>query len=302
MPREGTSPGVVVEVIRDGCGVPLLPVDSTLSSEVVCWDGFTLNVFHDVPPCHVPQHEHPTHMASLVTSGCTSLHWTTGGRKCRAQYAPGDIYLLPAGTRDHLEWDRPTNRIILTVEPSVLARAFEETAHRADFEILERWIFKDRHIASLMLALKDDLEDGSPAGRIYGESLGLAFAVYLARRYGVPTHEPRHYSGGLPSYRLRLVLDYIRTHLDQDVHLADLAALVGMSPHYFAQLFRQSTGQSPHQYMLAQRIERAKRLLRNRRLSALDVAVLLGFADAGHFSKVFRRIVGSTPTRYRADL
>jgi AraC family transcriptional regulator len=77
---------------------------------------------------------------------------------------------------------------------------------------------------------------------------------------------------------------------------------VGMSPHYFAQLFRQSTGQSPHQYMLAQRIERAKRLLRNRRLSALDVAVLLGFADASHFSKVFRRIVGSTPTRYRADL
>jgi AraC family transcriptional regulator len=302
MPREGTAPEIVVEVIRGGCAVPLLPAASTLSSERIHWDGFRLNVFHDIPPWQVPEHEHPTHIASLVTSGCTNLHWTTGGRKRRAQYTPGDIYLLPAGTRDRLEWDQPTNRVILTVEPTVLARAFEETAHRADFEILERWVFKDRHIASLMLALSADLEDGSPAGRIYGESLGLAVAVYLARRYGVPTHEPRHFSGGLPRYRLRLVLDYIRTHLDQDVRLAELATLAGASPHYFAQLFRQSTGQSPHQYVLAQRIERAKRLLRNRTLSALDVAVLLGFADAGHFSKVFRRIVGSTPSRYRADL
>jgi AraC family transcriptional regulator len=294
------TPGV--EVIRDGCAVPLLPVGSTLSSEAVRWDGFTLNVFHDVPRYRVPEHEHPTHMASLVISGCTSLHWKTSSQERRAQYAPGDIYLLPAGTRDHLEWDRPTSRIILTVEPRILARAFDETAHRADLEIRERWIFQDRHIASLMLALKADLEDGSPAGRIYGESLGLACAVYLARRYGVPTHEPRHYSGGLPGYRLRPVLDYIRTHLDQNVHLADLAALAGVSPHYFIELFRQSTGQSPHRYVLAQRIERAKRLLRNRALSALDVAIRLGFADASHFSKVFRRLVGTTPTSYRADL
>ena len=280
----------------------LVPATSALSSESIHWDGFTLAAFHDVPPSQIPDHEHPTHMVSLVTEGSANLRWTTGGRSRSARYAPGHICLLPAGSCDRLEWDRPISRVLFTVEPTVLARAFEETAHRADFGILERWLFEDRHIASLMLAMRADLEDGSPAGRLYGESIGMAIAVYLARRYGVPTHELGRHSGGLPRYRLRLVLDYIRTHLDRDVRLADLAMLAGASPHYFAQLFRQSTGQSPHQYLLAQRIERAKRLLRNHTLSALDVAVLLGFADAGHFSKVFRRMVGVTPSSYRADL
>jgi AraC family transcriptional regulator len=241
-------------------------------------------------------------MVSLLTGGSTTLEWTTGGRTRHALNAPGDLYLLPAGTEDRIRWDQPTSRVILTIEPRVIANAFEETADRQGFEILQRWTFNDRHIASLILALRADLEDGSLAGRLYGESLGLAIAVYLARRYGVPTREPRHYESGLPGYRLRLVLDYIRTYLDQDLRLADLARLAGMSPHYFAQLFRQSTGQSPHQYVLGQRIERAKRLLRNPTLSALDIAVLLGFADASHFSKVFRRTVGATPSRYRADL
>jgi AraC family transcriptional regulator len=75
-----------------------------------------------------------------------------------------------------------------------------------------------------------------------------------------------------------------------------------MSPHYFVELFRASTGQTPHQFVLTQRIERARRLLANRALSVLDVAVLVGFSDASHFTKVFRRIIGATPSRYRADL
>jgi AraC family transcriptional regulator len=75
-----------------------------------------------------------------------------------------------------------------------------------------------------------------------------------------------------------------------------------MSTHYFVELFRASTGQTPHQFVLAQRMERARRLLGNRALSVLDIAVLVGFSDASHFTKVFRRIIGATPSGYRADL
>jgi AraC family transcriptional regulator len=153
-----------------------------------------------------------------------------------------------------------------------------------------------------MLALHADLDDGSPAGRLYGESLSLALAVYLARRYGVPNHKTSEHRGGLPGHRLRLVVEYVRAHLDRDIPLADLASVAGMSPHYFTELFRKSTGQTPHQFVLSKRVERAKQLLRNPKLTALDVAILVGFADASHFTKVFRRAVGATPSRYRADL
>jgi AraC family transcriptional regulator len=288
-------------VIRDGRIVSLLPVAPTLSSRRTRWEGLTLNVFRDIPACEVPEHVHPTHMVSLVTSGSTTLEWTTGGRTRRALNRPGHLYLLPAGTRDRIQWDRPTSRVILTLEPATIAKAFDETAHCSDIEILERWTFEDRHITALMQALRADLEDGSPAGRLYGETLGLAIAVYLARRYGIPIHTPKHYRRGLPGHRLRLVVDFIHGHLNQDLRLAELAALAGMSPHYFAQLFRQSTGQTPHRYVLLQRVERAKRLLRNGRLSALEIGLTLGFADASHFSKVFRRMVGVTPSAFRAE-
>jgi AraC family transcriptional regulator len=292
----------VVEVVRDGRLVPLFPVLSTASSERVQWEGVRLNAFHDIPACEIPDHVHPTHTISLLTSPSATVEWTTGGRTRRATNTAGHIYLLPAGTHDRLAWDAPTSRVVVTLEPQVIAKAFEETAHRDDFELTERWTLHDRHLTALMLAMHADVEDGAPAGRLYGETLSLAMAVYLARRYGVPGQKIRRHRGGLPGHRLRLVLEYVRAHLARDLRLADLAAVAGMSPHYFTALFRQSTGQTPHHYVLAERIARAKRLLRNPTLTTLEIALAVGFADASHFTKVFRRVVGETPTRYRADL
>jgi AraC family transcriptional regulator len=190
----------------------------------------------------------------------------------------------------------------MTLESRIITSAFEDTAHRDNFELVERWTLHDQHLTRLMFALHADLDDGSPAGRLYGESLSLAVAVYLARRYGVPNQKTREHRGRLPGHRLRLVVEYVRAHLDRDIPLADLAGVAGMSPHYFADLFRKSTGQTPHQFVLRERVERAKRLLRNPKLTALDIAVLVGFGDASHFTKVFRRVVGATPSQYRADL
>lgn len=296
------SPGSAVEVERDGRLVPLFPVLSSLTSDRVKWDGVTLHSFQDIPACQIPEHVHPTHTLSLLTSRGANVAWTTGGRTRRASNAAGNLYLLPAGTRDRLGWDAPTSRIVLTIEPRIITKAFEETAHRNTCELVEHWTLHDQHLARLMLALHADLDDGSPAGRLYGESLSLALAVYLARRYGVPNHTTSEPRGGLPGHRLRLVVDYVRAHLDRDIPLADLAGVAGMSPHYFTELFRSSTGQTPHQFVLVERVERAKRLLRNPKLTALDVAILVGFADASHFTKVFRRVVGVTPSRYRASL
>lgn len=300
--RSGTAHKSAIEVERNGRLVPLFPVLSTVSSERVQWEGVTLNAFHNIPACEIPEHVHPFHTLSLLTSRAANVEWTTGGRTRRAQNTQGNIYLLPAGTRDRLGWDTFTSRIVITLDSRVITRAFEETAHRDAFELVDDWTLRDPQLKALMLALHADLEDGSPAGRLYGESLSLALAVYVAGRYGVPNQRPRAHTGGLPGHRLRLVLDYIRDHLDRDMPLADLAAVAGMSPHYFVELFRASTGQTPHRFVLTRRIQRARDLLRNRNLSVLDVAILVGFSDASHFTKVFRRVMGATPSRYRADL
>jgi len=105
----------------------------------------------------------------------------------------------------------------------------------------------------------------------------------------------------LPGYRLKRVLDHVGDNLAEDLSLSRLAAVAGMSPHYFAELFKISTGYAPHKYVLLQRIERAKQSLRDSRHSVLEVALDVGFHNPSHFARTFRKIVGASPSRFQTQ-
>src|SRR4051794_21840878 len=107
------------------------------------------------------------------------------------------------------------------------------------------------------------------------ESFMLEQATYLpsSTHHSAGPHgfeRPSCTPGGLPGYRLRRVLDYIGSHIDDDLTVERLAQLAGMSSRYFASLFRQSTGASPHQFVLVQRVERARERLSDSTCSILD--------------------------------
>jgi AraC family transcriptional regulator len=89
--------------------------------------------------------------------------------------------------------------------------------------------------------------------------------------------------------------------LEENISLAQLAAIAGMSPHYFSELFKLSTGHPPHNYVLLQRIERAKQQLRDPKRSIIDAGVDAGFQNPSHFARMFRKLEGTTPSKYRAD-
>lgn len=102
-----------------------------------------------------------------------------------------------------------------------------------------------------------------------------------------------------PKHKLKQILDYIEAHLAEDIQLEDLANTVGMSPFYFCRLFKNSIHITPHQYVIRQRVELAKRLLKQPDLSIADVAFLCGFAHQTHLSRHFRRLVGMSPKVFR---
>jgi AraC family transcriptional regulator len=161
----------------------------------------------------------------------------------------------------------------------------------------------DPQITAVLVAMATDLKEGSPAGRLYGESLGNALAIHLLSRYSVRRYSPIAYRGGLPPYRLKRVLDYIGDNLAGEISLEQLAAVVGMSPHYFAELFKKSTGHSPHRYVLFQRIERAKQNLATPgHRGVIEVGLESGFQNPSHFARVFRKFVGTTPSRFQAEV
>jgi AraC family transcriptional regulator len=287
-------------VVRRGCLEPFVDARPALSSAHARWSGIALEKY-STPAISIPRHEHPELFLHMVVSGTAKYEVNTSGRSFRYASRPGTILLLPRGTEDEQHWAGPIDHLGVAVHPRFIAKSLEETAHETEVEMTEHWNLVDGHISALLNEMADDLDDQSPAGSIYGDTLATALSVYLLKRYAVRRRAPVAYRGGLPGYRLKRVLDYIASNLDKNIRLSELAAIAGMSPHYFAELFKQSTGRSPHNYILSQRIECTKQGLRNPRRSILNVALDAGFENPSHFSRVFRKVEGTSPTRFRAD-
>jgi len=104
--------------------------------------------------------------------------------------------------------------------------------------------------------------------------------------------------GGLPPGKLRVVRSFVETHLHEKISLRSMAERIQMSPYHFGRLFKQSTGLSPHQYLLEQRIRKAKELLADHRLTIQEISQRLGFGSRAHFTTTFRKRVGATPRQY----
>jgi AraC family transcriptional regulator len=294
----GIVPGI--DVLRAGRAEPFLDKKPTLSSSPAQWGGIALERYA-VPGLFIPRHEHTNAFLHLVLSGSVKYEISTKGRVLRFTSRPGTIFLLPRGTVDEVNWSGPTHRIAVAIDPRLLANVLEETAHESDIELTEHWALIDRHISALLLEMAADLEEGSPAGAIYGESLANTLAVYLLKRYSARRITPVVYKGGLPGNRLKRVLNYIADNLEANISVAKLAAIADMSPHYFSELFKQSTGRSPHNYILLQRIERAKQHLRDPKRSIIDAGLEAGFPNPSHFARIFRKMEGTTPSRFRLD-
>ena len=105
--------------------------------------------------------------------------------------------------------------------------------------------------------------------------------------------------GGLPAWQQKRVMEFIEAHLAEEISLAALAELAGLSLFHFARAFTQSFGMPPHRYHMARRMDRARSLLQRPALSVTQIGVQIGFRESSSFTKAFRRFTGLTPTEYR---
>jgi AraC family transcriptional regulator len=169
-------------------------------------------------------------------------------------------------------------------------------------EIIDRLAVRDPLIQQLGVALLTELQTNAPLGRLYAETLIHTLAMHLVRYHSTLWLPSMTTSGGLPFQKLSRVLDYINDHLDTDVSLADLATSIDLSSYHFTRLFKQSMGMAPHQYLIEQRIDAAKRLLATTHFSIADIAYQVGFSSQSHLTTLFRRHVGMTPAAYRNAL
>ncbi|MGN6828033.1 helix-turn-helix domain-containing protein [Paucibacter sp. M5-1] len=207
------------------------------------------------------------------------------------------MHFAPAGLE--LWGFTPDSRFVKDVGLSFDAAALRARVGIAEVSTADvpRLRFTDIRIWSLCKLLADEVENPDPSAQLYGDALTSAIAVLLFERPKSSVKVPV----GLSPRQLRDAISFLDAQLPARVDLATLADLAGLSQSYYSRAFKASTGLAPYQWQLQSRIESAKRLLLETRLSLDDVAQMTGFADAVHFGRTFRNMTGASPAAWRAD-
>jgi len=139
----------------------------------------------------------------------------------------------------------------------------------------------------------------SEASALFLDHVALALTAHVACTYGSMQGQRSPRRGGLGPSQERRVKELIVASLHEDISLARLAAECELSTRHFARAFRQSTGLSPHRWLLKCRAERARELLADRDLSLAEIATSCGFADQSHLTRIFSVIFGLSPGAWR---
>lgn len=272
-----------------------------LSSQDQGWENLSVEQFRE-PPGEGNCHHNDEHTICLaLDTRPIHLLQIREGKTYTGLYAKGDLSITPAQMPFFARWDSEDHYLKIRLASLFIQRVAREALEMDSdrLELLPQARIRDPQIEAIGLMLLSELQQGYAANKLYVESLANVLAVHLIRQYMTARSQPVMYEGGLPQRQLLQILDYIDAHLHQEIKLADLASLLRMSQFHFSHQFKQATGISPHQYLLQQRIERAKQLLKQSNHSIADIALTCGFNSHSHLSKQFRQLTGTTPKAYR---
>lgn len=225
-----------------------------------------------------------------------------GAPRESALIGPRRICLTPGEASTH--WQHAGHPEILQVylRQSVYEGAVSEIygCDTSGAELVPRFAVLDPLLEQLAIAISSALRDGNAQDGLYIDTIAQMMAVHLARTHSTRSRPARILpTMPLAGWKMRRVIEFIEDNLEGDLSLQSMAAEVDISPLYLARAFKSAVGQSPHQYVLARRIERAKELLRNTDLPVVDVALSSGFSSQSHLSHWFIRQVGVSPAVYR---
>ena len=294
------KPSTIAWVADDGSMAQPLPRVGVEASSGSLWPDIGVEAVcspngSELPPGHLLRHV----IAVSLESHPLQLGWL-GGPSFSGIAEVGTVTVFPALRSYTAQWDGCTNSLMLQIAaPFVDAAVFEDGDSMVNLEPV--FAERDSFVAHAVHALRDLAGDPRGDACAYGQTLAIAVAAHLARRYGAreQPRRPSPHPAAIDAGKLHRIDEFIDARIDTQVSLGDLAALSGMSVFRFSRVFKLATGIPPHQYVLRRRIERAKSMLRVAAPTVADVALECGFASQSHFTDAFHRAVGTTPRRFR---
>ena len=280
----------------------ILPFRTDAASDRLGWVGLQAARCRAEPAFErkVPALAH--HRLVFVAQPPDELDLRYEGVKRHVPSPAGSITVVPAGSPVWARSSGHKDELHIFLDAGLVARvaaeAFDLDPARLTVPPLDGLHLP--HLRAAIGAVDAELAAGGTGGPLASESLANVLAVHLIRHVSAPHQSTRARDGALSRVKLRAVVDYVEEHLDAGLTLEQMAAIAHLSAYHFARQFKVATGQPPHQYVIARRVERAQQLLQqDRDLSLAEIAASTGFSDQSHFSHHFKRLIGVTPGRFR---
>lgn len=229
--------------------------------------------------------------------------WRVGGDRHAGKTRSGTITIIPQAYEGRWDIAGPIGVSHVFLSGERLRESAEQLAGGAAVDLLPRVGFDDPMASRLMHMLGQEAASPDPSSRLFVEQATDLLVTQLVRghsSYGALAAEaPRR---GLADWQIRRVTDYMREHLDEEVGLAELAGLIHLSRFHFCTAFRLATGRTPHEWLMALRIQEAQRLLAVPELAVTEIALAVGYQTPSSFAAAFRKVAKMTPTEYRRRL
>jgi AraC family transcriptional regulator len=204
---------------------------------------------------------------------------------------PGTLWIQPANQPFSFHVETMSRWCGVIVQPAKLkALVGTDSAVEAMIGL------QDDILRPLMKMICAEVLGGGLSGAKFADAMLLALGGQLMRLFGQANAAPK---GGITGRQLRVVTDYVDAKLEHEIAVIQLAELAGLSEAHFARAFKQTTGLSPHKYIIERRLERGKRLLADTQDSVAQIALACGFSDQAHFARNFSQHYGSSPSALR---
>lgn len=270
---------------------PLLPMPFMLDTMVT--RAWVNDPIHD----EVAPMEHHVIAPTLRGNGWSQVRF--GSQSIRSPSITGRITIAPRGFSGRFDCDGTPIASNIFLSRERLERAAENMGLSRPPELMPRLNAEDPKLFAILSLIGAEAADSGPHGRLYLETLLELLCVQLLRAHAVFPGTNAQSKGGLSRSQVRLITDHMKQHLDEPIGLQELANLVGLSRFHLCTAFRRATGKTPHQWLVGLRINEARRLLQDRRLSVTEIALAVGYQTPSSFAQAFRLAVGVTPSEFR---
>ena len=260
---------------------------------------------HIEPPDEIEAKETEHHLMGYLLSDFGTRQITRiNGKEYDGENGRGDFWLKPNSSESFWHWESTDECLMFVIKPDFLTQVATENdcLHSNKIEVLPILKTKNPVLDALAIQFHREMNHAEFGNLMYVETLAQQFAIHMLRECCVFPATFKEYADGLPRYKLKQAIEYINDNLHQKINIYDIAKLLDVSKYYFCRMFHASMGISPYQYVLKQRVTKAKDLIKNSKLTLADIAYECGFSSQSQMNHHFRKQTGVTPKVYRDKL